>query len=64
MMTQPPIDKLIKMVDSKYALCCLIAKRARQLIDKKPELLEETNMNAISYAAQEVYEGKVQIAKG
>ncbi|HHW90190.1 MAG TPA: DNA-directed RNA polymerase subunit omega [Clostridiales bacterium] len=64
MMTQPPIDKLIEMIDSKYALCCLIAKRARQLLDKKPELLEETNINAISYAAQEVYEGKVQIAKG
>jgi DNA-directed RNA polymerase subunit omega len=64
MMTQPPIDKLIDMIDSKYALCCLVAKRARQLLDKKPELLEETNIKAISYAAQEIYEGKVHISKG
>ncbi|HEY8444358.1 MAG TPA: DNA-directed RNA polymerase subunit omega [Clostridia bacterium] len=64
MLTDPPIDKLIEMVDSKYALCCLVSKRARQLLDKKPELLQEANMKAISYASQEVYEGKVHISKG
>ncbi|HEY8389606.1 MAG TPA: DNA-directed RNA polymerase subunit omega [Clostridia bacterium] len=63
MMTEPPIDKLIGMIDSKYALCCLISKRARQLQDKKPEILEESNSKAISYAAQEFYEGKLTIAK-
>ncbi len=63
MMTNPPIDKLIDMIDSKYALCCLVSKRARQLQDKKPELLEENNAKAISYAAQEIFEGKVHIAK-
>ncbi|HEY8424007.1 MAG TPA: DNA-directed RNA polymerase subunit omega [Clostridia bacterium] len=63
MMTQPPIDKLIEMVDSKYALCCLVSKRARQLVDKKPELLEESNMKPISYASQEVYEGKIHASK-
>jgi DNA-directed RNA polymerase subunit omega len=64
MLTNPPVDKLIEMVDSKYALCCLVAKRARQLLDKKPELLQEANKKAISYASQEVYEGKVHISKG
>jgi DNA-directed RNA polymerase subunit K/omega len=41
----------------------LVSKRARQLQDKKPELLEENNAKAISYAAQEIFEGKVHIAK-
>lgn len=62
-MTNPPIDKLINMIDSKYALCCLVSKRARQLQDKKPELLEENNSKAVSYAAQEVYDGTIHIAK-
>lgn len=63
MMTKPPIDKLIEIIDSKYALCCLVAKRARQLQDKKPALLEESNTKAITYAAQEIYDGKVVIQK-
>lgn len=63
MMTQPPVDKLIEKIDSKYALCCLVSKRARQLQDKKPMVLEESATKAISYAAQEIYDDLVVISK-
>ena len=61
MMIDPPIDKLIKKAECRYALVCGIAKRARQLETQYPELLEENKVKAISYAAQEVYEDKVVI---
>lgn len=59
MLIQPPIDKLIEKLDNKYLLCCLINKRTRYLLDKRPAVLEEAKMKVISYAAQEVFDGKV-----
>lgn len=63
MMIDPPIDKLIKKAECRYALVCGVAKRARQLDTQYPDLLEETGMKAISYAAKEVYEGKIIIKR-
>ncbi|MBE5730626.1 MAG: DNA-directed RNA polymerase subunit omega [Clostridiales bacterium] len=62
MLIDPPIDKLIGEVGCKYALVCLVAQRARFLEDKKAEMLAQADKNAISYASQEVYEGKVELA--
>lgn len=58
-MIRPPIDKLIAKVNSKYALCCLVSKRARYLLDKRPADLDGSQEKAISYAAHEVYDGTV-----
>ena len=58
MMIDPPIDKLIKMAECRYALVCGVAKRARQLDAQYPELLKESGMKSISYAAKEIYEDK------
>ena len=60
MMIDPPIDKLGDKVDCKYALVAVMTKRARYLLDKKSEMLESTGQRAISVAAKEVYEGKVE----
>lgn len=60
MMIDPPIDKLIDMVGCKYALVCLITKRSRYLLDKKADMLEQTGQRAVSVAAHEVYDGKVE----
>ena len=38
MMIDPPIDKLIKKAECRYALVCGVAKRARQLDAQYPEL--------------------------
>ena len=54
MMIDPPIDKLIKKAECRYALVCGVAKRARQLDSQYPELLREAGMKSISYAAKEV----------
>ena len=61
MMIAPPIDRLIKKAECRYALVCGVAKRARQLDAQYPELLKEAGMKSISYAAKEVYEDKIVI---
>lgn len=59
MMIDPPIDKLIKKAECRYALVCGVAKRARQLEAQYPDVLENSKTKAISYAAKEIYEGSV-----
>ena len=61
MMIDPPIDRLIKKAECRYALVCGVAKRARQLDAQYPELLKEAGMKSSSYAAKEVYEDKIVI---
>lgn len=63
MMIDPPIDKLITKAECRYALVCGIAKRAKQLETQYPEILEESGIKSISYAAQEVYDGRLVIKR-
>ena len=63
MMIDPPIDKLIKKAECRYALVCGISKRARQLETQYSEMLEDSGKKAISLAAEEVYEGSVEIKR-
>ena len=59
MMIDPPIDKMIDKVGCKYALVCLVTRRARQLLDKDGENLNNSGERAIAAAAREVYGDKV-----
>ena len=59
MMIDPPIDKMIDKVGCKYALVCLVTKRARQLLDKDGENLNNSGEREIAAAAREVYGDKV-----
>ena len=59
MMIDPPIDKMIDKVGCKYALVCLVTKRARQLLDKDGENLNNSGERAIAAAAREGYGDKV-----
>lgn len=61
MMIDPPIDKLIEKTGCKYALACLVAKRAKQVVEKRAGYLEETGERPVSVASQEIYGGKVEI---
>ncbi|MEG1394717.1 MAG: DNA-directed RNA polymerase subunit omega [Clostridia bacterium] len=63
MMIEPPIDKLIKKAECRYALVCAVAKRARQLDAQNPDLFQETGMKSISFAAKEIYEDKVIVKR-
>lgn len=60
MLVDPPIDKMVETVGNKYALVGVLSKRARTLMDKRHDYLEQEGINAVSLAAQEVVSGKVE----
>jgi DNA-directed RNA polymerase subunit omega len=71
-MINPPIDKLLRQVDSKYALVIIAAKRARQINsyhhqlgegtfdDYAPPMVESRSKNYLTMALEEVSQGKIQ----
>lgn len=61
MMIDPPIDKLIKKAECRYALVCGVAKRAKELETKDVEKLKASGKKSISLAAEEVYSGEMRI---
>ncbi len=66
MIHEPPIDTLAEKIGSKYALCVVASKRARQILDGA--LVNGTKENAedekpLSLASEEIYEGKVTATK-
>lgn len=63
MMVYPPIDKLIKKAECRYALTCAVAKRARTLIAQEGDLLEEKGEKPISVACEEIYHDKQKIIR-
>ena len=60
-MIDPPIDKLIRKAECRYALVCGIAKRAKQLLAQEEEMLKANGKKPISVAAQEIYDGVVLV---
>ena len=54
MLLYPSINTLNEKTDSRYTLCILAAKRARDLVDGKPALTEEECERPVSQAAKEV----------
>lgn len=60
MLVDPPIDKLVEKVGNKYALVGLLSKRARNIMEKRHDYLEQEDVNAVSLAAKEVADGKVE----
>ena len=59
MMLYPPIDELVEKVGNEYILTNLVAKRAKELEETIPEVIENSQEKAISLAAREVAEGKI-----
>lgn len=62
MIHNPPIDELTEKVGSKYTLCVVASKRARQLMEQAQNqgLLELPDKEKpLSVAAQEIYDGKL-----
>jgi DNA-directed RNA polymerase subunit omega len=57
MLLYPSIDLLKEKVDSRYTLCTMTSKRARDLIDGKPELIfTEEDEKPLSIATIEAAE--------
>ena len=56
MLLYPSVNKLQEKTDSRYSLCILTSKRARDIIEGKPVLTEEESERPVSQAAREVAE--------
>ncbi len=72
MVIQPEIDKLLSTVDSKYTLCIVSAKRARQINDmlhgvrdqalltmSTPQIAQIASTKPLSLAMEEIAAGDV-----
>ncbi len=62
MIHKPPIDELAQKVGSKYTLCVVASKRARQLMEQaQNQGLQELpdKEKPLSVAAKEIYDGKL-----
>ena len=62
MIHKPPIDDLAEKVGSKYALCVVASKRARQIMEQAQNqgVSELPNKEKpLSGAAQEIIDGKL-----
>ena len=70
-MITPRIDELLDVVDSRYALVIVAAKRARQInnyhhqlgegtFDEFPPLVESRSKNYLTMSLEEIAEGKIK----
>ncbi|MBU7008453.1 DNA-directed RNA polymerase subunit omega [Phosphitispora fastidiosa] len=59
-MKQPSLDDLMKHVDSKYTLVVAAAKRAREITEGMPKLVESDSYKPVSVALEEISENLIQ----
>ena len=56
----PNLDQLTPLVDSRYTLVTLAAKRARDIMDNShPVTADRTSTRDVTNAMEEIYEGKI-----
>lgn len=58
-MIQPSLDVLVRKVDSKYTLVVAAAKRAREIMDGDPPMVEIRSNKPVTVALQEIAHGKL-----
>jgi len=66
MINEPTVDKLVEKIGSKYGLCVVAAKRARQLIDQAQNQGYSDlpgKYKPVTLAAMEIDSGKVICVK-
>lgn len=64
MLLYPSINHLQTIVESKYSLVILTAKRARDIVAGKPALTEPAAWRPVSQAAIEIDSGLVKMKVG
>lgn len=62
-MNQPPLDVLREKVDSRYTLVVASAKRARQVADGAPPLVDVATDKAVTVALWEIGEDKLELER-
>ena len=63
MMNQPPIDLMREKFDSRYAMVVAAAKRARQLLDGAPPLVDCGSDKAVTIALWELFHDKLVVER-
>ncbi len=58
-MLYPPVNDLLKNVDSRYLLVNVVAQRARQISLEAEEFQEELTEKPVTLAIREVADGKL-----
>ncbi len=58
-MAQVPIEELLKKCGSVYRLVILAAKRAKEIAEGAPSLVQTSTHKVTSVALEEILEGKV-----
>ena len=62
-MMYPSVDKLTDMYGSRYTVAVAAAKRARQLVDGAPKLLDTKTSKPVSIALFELEAGLIKFNK-
>lgn len=69
MINQPPVDLLIEQLGSdgqpvsRYCLCVVAAKRARQIIEQTAGSANGEVIKELAVASREIAEGKIKCVK-
>ncbi|MCT4565069.1 MAG: DNA-directed RNA polymerase subunit omega [Maledivibacter sp.] len=58
-MLKPPINELLKKVDSRYTLVIAASKRARQIIEGSEKLIDIESNKPVTIATNEIIEDKI-----
>ena len=61
MIAQPNVTDLLKIVDNRYELVIMSAKRARQIASGSKPLTKVDEKSPVTLAVNEIAEGKVTI---
>ncbi|MBS3994375.1 MAG: DNA-directed RNA polymerase subunit omega [Alkaliphilus sp.] len=59
-MLNPPINKLLVKVDSRYTLVVATAKRAREILNGNEKLTKTSSNKPVTVAIHEISEDKIK----
>lgn len=62
-MIYPPLDELLKRVDSRYTLVVAAAKRARQILEHPDLESEESVGKPVTIALEEIISGRLKYGR-
>jgi DNA-directed RNA polymerase subunit omega len=62
-MLKPPINELLDISGSRYALVIAASKRARKLIEGELPLVDVDSIKPVSIATEEIFDGKIEIVQ-
>ena len=62
MLVDPPVTELLEIIDDRFELITITAKRARQIAQGAPVLTDHEEKSPVSLAVWEIEEGKVKLS--